>query len=302
MRTRTAVPIDDTPITSPTPPRRGVYWYYSNENQSPLVREDFLARERRLLLSGQYAREHQNLWVDAADSFTSALDLDAAMGHGWTEQLDGDPSVAYVITVDLGLVHDPTVIALGHTDDSGRVIIDRLVTYQGSHESPVQLASVEASIRDLAVRFPCWRIRIESWQGISAAQSLTALGLPVELVTPTAKNNSEEWPILAQRLSGRTIVLPPHARLREELLNLTYEVGATGIRVIDKGSVHQDHAVAVRMLVAAFAGQPTIDTTPSPEELSQLRSFAGFLGGSVIDDGLGLDDESRPSPLRFFRP
>src|SRR5258708_15556084 len=34
--------------------------------------------------------------------------------------------------------------------------------------------------------------------------------------------------------------------LREELLNLTYEVGPSGIRVIDKGAVHQDHAVAVR--------------------------------------------------------
>jgi hypothetical protein len=45
-------------------------------------------------------------------------------------------------------------------------------------------------------------------------------------------------------------VLPPHARLRQELLNLVVELGATGVKVIDRGKVHQDHAVAVRGVVA----------------------------------------------------
>jgi hypothetical protein len=40
-------------------------------------------------------------------------------------------------------------------------------------------------------------------------------------------------------------VLPPHARLREELLNL--------VRVVDRGQVHQDHCVAIRGVVASFA-------------------------------------------------
>ena len=44
--------------------------------------------------------------------------------------------------------------------------------------------------------------------------------------------------------------------LREELLNLVYEVGPQGVRVIDRGKVHQDHAVAVRGVVASLAHQP----------------------------------------------
>ncbi len=56
--------------------------------------------------------------------------------------------------------------------------------------------------------------------------------------------------MLAQRLSSRTLVLPPHARLREELLNLVYEVGPSGVKVVDKGKIHQDHAVVVRGVVA----------------------------------------------------
>jgi hypothetical protein len=194
-----------TAVTSlaPTPtPRQSVYWYYSSENLSPLVTPQFLARQRGLLLPAQYAREHENRWVDAADSFTTAVEVDAAMGRGWIEPIVGDPGVQYVQAWDIGYVHDPTVGVVGHLDADGVVIIDKIVTLQGSHDAPVQLATVEACIRDLAARFPCWRIRIESWQGISAAQSLTALGLPVDLVTPTAKLNSEEWPVRAHGSPG----------------------------------------------------------------------------------------------------
>lgn len=133
------------------------------------------------------------------------------------------------------------------------IYIDKIITFQGSREQPVRLSAVEDTIKALAQRFNVTKIRIESWQGLSAVQSLSRLGLPVELFTPTAKAHAEEWPVLAQRLATQTLVLPPHARLREELLNLVYEVGPQGVRVIDKGSVHQDHAVAVRGVVASLS-------------------------------------------------
>src|SRR5439155_16928876 len=179
---------------------------------------------------------------------------DGAMGRGWTELGEGWPGTDYHAFVDLGAVHDPSVVAVGHVE--GEVAcIDVLRTFQGSREAPVQLAAVEATLKDLARRFHLARVRVESWQGMSAVQSLTRHGLNVELFTPTQKSHAEEWPILAQRLAARTLVLPPHARLREELLNLVYEVGPQGVRVIDRGKVHQDHAVAVRGVVASLAQQ-----------------------------------------------
>ena len=230
----------------------GVFWWHSSENLSPRVTPEFLARQRRILMPAQFAREHQNSWVDAADGFTTVADVDAAMGHGWTEQLEGRPGVRYVAFVDLGAVHDPSVIAVGHVEGD-LAYIDKIITFQGSREAPVQLATVEEKQRDLARQFRLTKIRIESWQGMGAVQSLQRAGLPVELYTPTAKSHAEEWPVLAQRLSSRTLLLPLHARLREELLNLVVELGPTGVRVIDRGQVHQDHAVAVRGVVASFA-------------------------------------------------
>jgi hypothetical protein len=107
-------------------------------------------------------------------------------GCGWTEQPEGRPGVDYHGFVDLGAVHDPTVIAVGHTEGDV-AFIDRLVTYQGSREEPLQLATVEQALRNLAAKFHLTRIRIESWQGLSAVQSLTRAGLNCEFFAPTAK-------------------------------------------------------------------------------------------------------------------
>jgi hypothetical protein len=228
-----------------------VFWSWCGQNRSPRVTDAFLERQRRILLPAQYAREHSNQWVDQADGFTTPAEVDAAMGHGWTEQLEGRRDTQYVGYTDLGAVHDPSVIAVGH-EDGGTVYIDKVLTFQGSHEQPVSLAAVEEAIADLCRTFRLRRMRVESWQGLAAVQSLQRRGLPVEIFAPTAKTNAEEWPILAQRLSSRTLVLPPHARLREELLNLFVEVGPHGVRVVDRGRVHQDHAVAVRGVVAGL--------------------------------------------------
>src|SRR5262245_16752223 len=90
----------------------GVYFFYTDENLSPRITAQFLERQRRLLLPAQFAREHQNQWVDQADAFVRQADVDGCMGTGWMEQPLG-MGLPAVITVDIGTVHDPTVLAVG---------------------------------------------------------------------------------------------------------------------------------------------------------------------------------------------
>ena len=262
-----------------------VFFRWHGENRSPKVTRAFLERQRRLLLPGQFAREHQNQWVDGADALTTAADVDAAMNAAGVAVPVGTPWAAFI---DLGTVHDPSVIATGAAVN-GHVVITGLYTFQGSHEAPVKIADVELKIRDLARRTPgLQRIRIESWQGVQAAQSLAQLGLPAELYAPTAKKHAEEWPVLVQQLTARTLVLPKHARLREELLNLVVEVGPQGVRVIDRGKVHQDHAVAVRGVVAMLVGAPS----------GEGRGFLDYARAAISGTAplLGVRDESDPEP------
>jgi phage terminase large subunit-like protein len=228
----------------------GTCWHWHSENQSPRVTKDFLDRQRRILLPAAFAREHQNQWVDAADSFTTAADVDLAMAAG-IEQVDGRRGVSAAVYVDIGAVHDASVIALGYREND-TIVIARLMTFQGSRSAPVQIKAITDALRRLAAEWRIASIRIESWQGLSAVQELQRAGLPVDLFTPTSKTNAEEWPVLAQVLSAHRLVLFPHARLREELLNLVCEIGPQGVRVIDRGRIHQDHAVAVRGVCATL--------------------------------------------------
>lgn len=181
----------------------------------------------------------------------------------------------YVAAVDIGYVHDPAVIMVAHSEE-GLVFVDWIMTFQGSREQPVQMKDLEDALLRLDRRFNLRDVRIESWQGIAAVQSLQNADIPVELFHPTPKATSEEWPLLHQRLAERTLVLPKHARLRDELLNLVYEVGATGVRVIDRGRVHQDHAVCLRMVCAMLHEEMLDDEYTRPIAFGR-RSTSGLL-------------------------
>jgi hypothetical protein len=140
-----------------------VYWYWSSDNLSPKVTSAFLERQRRILLPVQFAREHQNQWVDGADALTSHVDVDIAMNH---ERVDIPAGTRFVKFVDLGSVRDATAIATG-CRVRDLIVITALETFQGSHEQPVQLATIERRLRETAADVDL--IRIESWQGMQAA-------------------------------------------------------------------------------------------------------------------------------------
>lgn len=230
-----------------------VFWFWTSENLSPKISQEFLDQRRRVMLPVAFAREHLNQWVDGADGFTSTAVVDQAMGHRYTQQERGTAGVCYVCFVDLGVLGDPSVIAIGHEED-GLVYLDRLDTFQPALDQPVQLSAVEMQLVKLFNLFDLSAIQVESWQGMASVQRLQQLGLPVELYSPSQKRNTEQWGLLHHRLETRTIILPAHFRLREELLNLVYEVTPNGVRVLDRGKVHQDHAVALRGVCGMLGG------------------------------------------------
>ena len=264
---------------------RECLWWHTSENPSPLVSRAFLDRQRRILVASQYAREHQNQWVDAADAFVSAEDVDRALTCGWSEQSQQQSGRDYHCAVDVGLTHDPTVVGVAHSEPDGTMFVDTLVTFQGSKRRPVELASVEQCLVDLSRRFRLVNVQVESWQGVATVQRLQQLGLPVTVYQPTAKSHAEQWPLLSHALAEGRLALFPHARLREELLSLTVEVGPSGARVCDRGKVHQDHATVLRMLVAALSVGVGFQPLVSAPHESQVDFMLRELG--AVDDRIG---------------
>ena len=100
------------------------------------------------------------------------------------------------------------------------------------------MAALEQVITDLATAYaPVSMIRIESWQGIAPTQRLTALGLPWISSPPRPSCTPKNGPCWPQHLATRSLRLPQHPRLREELLGLSYDVGPMGVRVTDRTAV-----------------------------------------------------------------
>lgn len=276
-----------------------VFFEHSTVNRSKLVTPEFLARMRRLKHPLLFAREHQNSWQDADDSFVLVEHVDAAMGRGWDGSVLPEAGVRYAGFVDIGLVSDPTVIAVGH-DVDGVAHIDKLITHQGSRQRPVSLPGLRSELRSLAELWRLSPLVIESWQGLTIAADLVRDGVRAEVRTPTAQSQSEMWSALAAELGAGNVTLAKHDRLREELLNLRVELRPTGaLRVFDRGRVHQDHAVAVggvvQLLVAArrvqtastwcyrcSVGHPTSGEGATPCVRLDAEAYHRTKGGLIV--------------------
>ncbi len=243
---------------------KGIKLIYHTENLSPLITEEYLERERAMLPAPVYAREHLNQWGEGSDAFCTEADWLRAISDGDPRrELDPGPSYVYV---DLGWTHDETAIAVCKRLQSGKVAVLALETFQGSQSHPVEFAAVEDRIVDLFHRFGAQSVVIKSPQGVATQQRLTSLGVSATVLYPTILTNQQHWGALYTALKNGSILLPNDARLRRQLLTLTIQTTATGWRVVDVPSIHQDRAVAIAGALAC-----AIKTASADEWIKALK-------------------------------
>ncbi len=253
-----------------------IYFFHTTENLSPDVSPTFLRKQKAILSTADYEREHENTWQDQSSDFVMIDDVDACMGFDWRAQHMGKPDKNYFIAVDLGRVGDPSVGTVAHADE-GLIYIDKIEVLKGDRKNPVSLVAVEAIIGELCDRFNVTLVKVESWQGALLAERLSTFAkVTTEIVEPSLKLQMREWPLLAQRISDRSLIIPHHPQLRNELLGLTWEATSQGMRVVDKGRAHQDVGVTLRMIVAIVDGGKQINPDlPGPAAFGR-REMAGL--------------------------
>jgi len=216
---------------------------YSTENQSPLITPEYLEAQQALLPAHVYAREHLNLWGEGSDALCTEADWKRAIADGDPRRMD-DPGPCYAF-LDLGWVHDESVLVIMRKLESGKHGVVCMETWQGSRSAPVEFAAIQARLKDLCARFHVGKLRIEAPQGYQMAQQLALSGVPAEVLAPTAKSNQENWGALITSLKNGTVCLPDDARLRRQLLTLTIKNTPIGWRVEDVPSIHDDRALSV---------------------------------------------------------
>jgi phage terminase large subunit-like protein len=228
---------------------------YETENLSPLISQDYLDAERMILPAHVYAREHENLWGEGTEAVCSEADWKRAIADGDPRRID-DPGPCHAF-LDLGWVHDESVLCIMRKLEIGKHGVLAMETWQGSHSAPVEFTAVQSRLDELCRKYHVQKLVIEAPQGYGMAQQLALSGVNTEILSPTAKSNQDHWGALITALKNGTICLPDDAKLRRQLLTLTIKNTPTGWRVDDVPAIHNDRAVAVAGALHAVIASST---------------------------------------------
>ncbi len=211
---------------------------------SPKVMEE----QRESLHPADFARYWECRWTEQKGSWITREMYDAA--ETGTESFTAVPGAAYGIFVDVGLVHDPTAIAVCHLDGdlgTGTVVLDTLKTLQGSHSMPVDIETLEELVAALMAQYNCWRIVFEAPQAVASAQRLQKRFPQGSVVArfPSTEVQAGLFGNLYHLFSTRRLRIFKHEQLKKEALNLVTKTVAGRLKVVDSNAIHQDHVIAL---------------------------------------------------------
>jgi len=148
---------------------------------APWIDPAELAAERRRLPQAVYEQLWENVWVAVAGSFLDPAVLASAFTLPGP-RLTRDPHFTYFAGLDLGLVSDATVFALGHRDDD-TIYLDRLESWKGTKRAPVDITGVvEPFIVEQHRRFH-FSLQADPWQGMDLVSRLKKRNVKAETYT-----------------------------------------------------------------------------------------------------------------------
>jgi hypothetical protein len=217
---------------------------------APWIDPRLVAAERRALTDSSYLRLWRNEWSAADDALAGEDDIEAALRE------DDSPIApvegqGYVLTLDVGTVHDRTVVAVAHLDGE-LVVVDRLWTWQGNRRKPVDLDSVEAQIVEAHERYP-GPVILDPHQAVQIKQRLTKRGIVARQFDFTTQSVGRIASSLLVALRGRHLSLPRDPVLVDELSNVRLVENAAGVPRLDHPSGrHDDMAVAIALACHAL--------------------------------------------------
>jgi phage terminase large subunit-like protein len=224
-----------------------------------------LDEERATLTDSAWRRLFLNQWTTGNDRLTNLDEVTACLRDD-PEPLSPRTRTRYVIGVDLGLVHDPTVAVVAHLQpDNHReagglptVVVDHIRVWPGTHEAPVDLDVVERWVHDAAHHYHRAHVVMDNWQGAGMAQRLRNQHLKVTDITFTADFNDHLARTMIPLLRGRRLSLPHDTALVDELVNLRILEPRPGkYRIEHDANHHNDRAIAI-----ALAAQDLLNTPP----------------------------------------
>ena len=239
--------------------RSSAKWRTSEvEGPLPWADPDFLADQEALLLPSQYARLHLNHWTAADDRLTTPERLRQLVGHqGQLPPVDG---LRYVMALDIGLVKDRTVAAIGHAErrpNGNALVVDHMQVWQGSKANAVSLDQVEAWIVRHSQLYNGAPVLFDPHQAAQLTQRLRARGIRTQQVNFTAQSVGELAVALHGLISSGQLALPDDPALIDELARVRVRESSPGVYRLDHAAGdHDDRAITLAMLAHSLSQAP----------------------------------------------
>lgn len=240
--------------------QKSKHWRYSlAAGPAPWRTPEDLERQREGLSSrAAFRMFHLNEFTTPEDGLVDEDDLTAAVAEG-VRVRPYDPNLAYVITADLGVVKDPSVVTVCHREGDHLVqdVLARWAPRPGRH---VRLEDVRDEIARLHREYGGAPVRIDPSQARQMAQEMTERGVYIETVTIDQGYNHVCATALQLAFRQHRIDLLDVPDQTKELATVVVKTRTRGGKVTvsldSSGNGHDDIADAVAMATEYLLSRP----------------------------------------------
>ena len=232
-------------------------------------------------------------WLESESDLTACIEPSAR------PRQRAAPRAPHFAGIDVALVGDYSTIAIGHTDEQNRIVVDLVEGIragEGQYEDceRLEFMAVAEWIHDFSKRFYITEGLFDQWLGIPLEQALVAKGLrQFKSFKSTPQLNSQMFQNFKDMMFDRRLVLydwpiptgEAHCQYITELLELQAEFKSKYVTVVEAPKVagkHDDHADAlIRMVWSASQSMGKHSTIAGHRNLPGQRS-AGPMSGYAL--------------------
>lgn len=217
-----------------------------------------------------------------------SADLFACIDKGLKVKNRGAPRVPYFVGFDLGLVNDPSAIAITHIDETNRIVLDYIGQIQAgvgdfANKERLDFEEVAAWIHLFSRRFHFHKGLFDQWGAIPLQQALAKKGLSMfEGKLFTSREKSEIWANLKSMIWDRV-----DRRPRLVLYDITEQEKAKYLQRDEKPPEHLEYITQLLELQATYKSQYIVEVQ-APQTAGKHDDLADALARSVYLASLHL--------------
>jgi phage terminase large subunit-like protein len=158
--------------------------------------------------------------------------------------------------VNGGLKADLTAAVICHLDED-TVVLDRINTWTGTSEHPVQISDVEIWLTQAPTTYHPVTVILDPWQAIGLAQRLKRQRIRVEEYNFTAASVGRLATTIYALLHEHRFALPENQQLLDELANVRLRETTPGVYRMDHDpDKHDDQAIALALAAYHLITRP----------------------------------------------